>query len=241
VRHWNLVCLALQAAPTAADRLAHVLKAQHYATLTLATSLTAAGAKRPLVVPTGNDTTPAEGALLQPTDSTVAAASGAAADGPQTVEMQHPPVPEAPSNTITSVTSALSPAAAAAAVASAQGLITSDELPSQLLGWAHWQPTPTLLAALAAAAGTGVDSNSSKLDSAGLAQLHATARTAGEAKGLGSCALQVPELLLAHLQLLVGSLQESGQHLLALPVLQLARLVALLALDSQVKWDCTPA
>lgn len=228
----------MQAAPTAPERLAHVMKAQHYAALMLTTSLTAAGARSPQSASITSDSAPAEARSQRSTEEAVAAASDAAGDRPPDAGGQLA-APQALSNTSTAVTSApADTAAAAAAVEFTNGLAVSDVLPSQLLDWAHWQPTAALLAALAAASGKLNNSNSSGYDTLQAPpQLSTAARGAGEAQGLGSAALQVPELLLAHLQLLAGSLRESGQHLQALPVLQLARLVATVALNSQVKND----
>jgi hypothetical protein len=53
---------------------------------------------------------------------------------------------------------------------------------------------------------------------------------------LGRSAMQAPELLMAHLQELSAQLQTAGHHVAALPVLQLARLVALVTLNSQVSF-----
>lgn len=215
------------------------MKAQHYAALMLTTSLTAAGARSPQSASITSDSAPAEARSQRSTEEAVAAASDAAGDRPPDVGGQLA-APQALSNTSTAVTSAPADtaAAAAAAVELTNGLAVSDVLPSQLLDWAHWQPTAALLVALAAASGKFNNSNSSGYDTLQPPQqLSTAARGAGEAQGLGSAALQVPELLLAHLQLLAGSLRESGQHLQALPVLQLARLVATVALDSQVKND----
>jgi hypothetical protein len=47
-----------------------------------------------------------------------------------------------------------------------------------------------------------------------------------------------PELLLSHLQLAAEGLADAGHHLAALPVLQLARLIALVAINSEVRACC---
>jgi hypothetical protein len=231
----------MQAAATAPERLAHLLKAQHYAASMLTTSLTTAGARSPQAVPRSSSdskgSAAAEAELQQPAETTPDAEGSSDADGQF-----------ATAQALSSTSPAASPAPVVAAAAAAagevdQGLKESDELPSQLLGWARWQPTPALLAALAAAAGRNNHSTtgSTTHDTAGLVEVPTAGPNtavagagAGAAQGLGSCAVQVPELLLANLQLLAGSLKEAGQHVAALPVLQLARLVAQVALDSQV-------
>jgi hypothetical protein len=237
--------LVMQAAPTASERLAHLLKAQRYAALILTTSLTAAGAQSPLVVPSsssdGNETSPAAAQLQQ-----------SAAES--TTDVERSPFADsqlAATQLLSSTSPAASPAPADAGAESqpcTKELSNIDELPTQLLGWACWQPQPALLAALAAAAGKDKRSNSSGhgtatgQDTAQQQEPQTAGPTAAAvasaglcaAQGLGSCALQVPELLLSNLQLLAGSLKEAGQHLAALPVLQIARLVAQVALDSQV-------
>jgi hypothetical protein len=232
----------MQAAATAPERLAHLLKAQHYAASMLTTSLTTAGAKGPQAAPSSSadskESPAAEAELQQPAESTTDTEGSLDADGQL-----------AATQALSSTSPAASPAPAAPTAAAAaadefdQGLAESDELPSQLLGWARWQPTPALLAALAAAAGRNNHSNTGRTthDTAGLVEVPTPGPNtavagagAGAAQGLGSCALQVPELLLANLQLLAGSLKEVGHHVAALPMLQLARLVALVALDSLV-------
>jgi hypothetical protein len=235
---YGLLPLAVtQAAATSPERLAHLLKAQHYAALMLTTSLNAAGARSPQAVPSSScdskASAAAEAELQQLADITADAEHSPDADGQ--LAAAHAPSSTGPSAQPAAV-------AAAAAVEIAQGLAESDELPSQVLGWARWQPTPALLAALAAAAGkdsSNSDTGSTKHHTEGLvavqtAGLDVAVAGAGAAQGLGSSALQVPELLLANLQLLAASLREAGQHIAALPVLQLARLVAQVALDSQV-------
>jgi hypothetical protein len=52
---------------------------------------------------------------------------------------------------------------------------------------------------------------------------------------LSRSTMQAPELLMAHLQVLSELLQAAGHHVAALPVLHLARLVALVPLNSQVR------
>lgn len=52
---------------------------------------------------------------------------------------------------------------------------------------------------------------------------------------LSRLSMQAPELLLANLQVLSEQLQAAGRHAAALPVMQLARCVALVTLDSKVR------
>jgi hypothetical protein len=209
----------------------------------LSTSLVAAGAQHPQVVNNSTvnscDNVPAEAELLQPVTETVNAAV-APADGPLDGDSQQTAIQD-PSCTATA-TASTPPAAlatTAAAAGASPGLMASDELPSNLLGWAHWLPTPALLNAFASSYGSATISSPTHDDTASFQQTsHKPVSAAGSAKGLGSGAVQVPELLLAHLQLLSGSLQEAGQHLMALPVLQLARLLAQVALSGQVsEWQ----
>jgi hypothetical protein len=52
---------------------------------------------------------------------------------------------------------------------------------------------------------------------------------------LSRSGMRAPELLLANLQVLSEQLQAVGRHAAALPVMQLARCVALVTLDSKVR------
>lgn len=136
------------------------------------------------------------------------------------------------------------PIAAPAASTANTGLVESFELPGGLVGWAQWLPAAALTAALSAAFGKGSSksSRSRTASSMGAAPLPSGILTLGkeatavapEASSNGGSAVHVPELLLANLQLLVDGLRDAGQHVAVLPVLQLARLVALTILGNQV-------
>jgi hypothetical protein len=81
------------------------------------------------------------------------------------------------------------------------------------------------------AAAAGATSTSSSSSSQGVAS------GVGDPSGdvvLARSSMQAPELLLANLTLLSEQLQGAGRQIEALPVLQLARLVALVTLGSEV-------
>lgn len=107
---------------------------------------------------------------------------------------------------------------------------TSPTFPNsqQQLEWARWNATPELLAALQTALGAAMQTDT----------VQGQRRPASPAKRrteqLQGNRLHVPELLLANLQCLSVELQAAGQHVLALPVLQLARVVAAAVLSNQV-------
>jgi hypothetical protein len=208
-----------QVAGTASARQSHLLTAQKYATSMLTASLTAAGASSPdAMCPSRH--------MDQPPD----AISGGSSSATEAAAAQQYTLPE------TAAGAALEGLGSGNNAPTAGGLVTSLQLPRQLLGWASWLPPDSVMTAMSTAA---AQQHSSSTDPAVVGSQKASGTgSAGQSSSslvLCSSAVLVPELLLAHLQVLAEQLAQSGHLLAALPVLHLARLVALVVLESQVR------
>lgn len=115
----------------------------------------------------------------------------------------------------------------------AGGLVPSLQLPQNMLGWASWLPPDSVMTAMSTAA----QQHSSRSPAAVGPQKQPGTSSLGNSNrsfALSRSALLVPELLLAHLQWLAEQMAQSGHLAASLPVLHLARLVALVVLESQV-------
>eukprot|EP00775_Hariotina_reticulata_P008283 gene8283-8470_t len=115
----------------------------------------------------------------------------------------------------------------------AGGLVPSLQLPQNLLGWASWVPPDAVMSAMLTAA--------QQHCSRSLAAVEPPKQPGTSSFGnsnwsfaLSRSAVLVPELLLAHLQWLAEQMAQAGHLVASLPVLHLARLVALVVLESQV-------
>lgn len=104
------------------------------------------------------------------------------------------------------------------------------------LEWARWTPDPALIAGLQGTAAAGdPSSHGQQSASAGrMAGLSGATAASSATEQLGLIALRVPELTMANLQWLAEELQSAGRHVAALPVLQLARLIATVTMRDQV-------
>lgn len=143
-------------------------------------------------------------------------------------------------------------ARSAATAATSRGLSKAKQLPGTLLEWATSQPDPDIvekLQGLAAAADAnstqGTAGSSSRPGSlpAGASPGSAANSAWGRAGSagalgvtLGKSSMRAPELLLASLMALCEQLRAAGRHAAALPVMQLARLVAVVTLHIEVRW-----
>jgi len=139
-----------------------------------------------------------------------------------------------------------------------QGLVQGNKLPAGMLDWAVWLPTDGLVHQLSSpvsqpcdqpAVGTACLAPAVTSAATGRTDAHSAAPLGTAATGLVAAAagavlsrscIPAPEMLLANLQVLAEQLQAAGCHAATLPVLQLARLVAVVTLNSQVSFEGLP-
>lgn len=240
------------------DRREHLLLSQACAQQLLTSSLLAAGAEAPLIL-TGCDESAA--AAVETVGESNASDSAADVQALQhrqqqvsaatNIKQQQQPlvVPALalPSRPATASTGSAGStcrsgvSAGAASSAAPCSLCKSKQLPGSVLAWAVWLPDDTVVqqlqsAAAAAAAAASGGAKGSVANTATTAAAAVVADVAVASAGLSRVCMHTPELLLAHLRLLAEQLQASGYAAAALPVLQLARLVALVVLGSEVGW-----
>lgn len=227
--------LCLQVAAGAESRQHHLLQAQAHAEQLLTGSLLAAGAEAPPQAPQdaaldavagiATDSVPATSSCG---DAAPVSGSAGAVPGIDAAAKQQPPVPALPLPFLTRPGTAASAATATArsAAYTSRGLAQTVQLPGCPLDYATWEPDAAIVARMQELAAAACASSSSS-------------GSQGVASGVGDVVLsrssmQAPELLLANLRLLSEQLQAAGRQIEALPVLQLAHLVALVTLGSDV-------
>lgn len=244
-----------------------MLQAQECAQQILTQSLVVAGAEVALQ-PTQQDALLLEGSLGyastgQQTSSQVsegAASTAAMSSSGQADATGSVTAPEQVPKAVVPTLDLLARPATAAKVASAmtsdaerrlQGLVQGSTLPTGMLDWAVWLPTDSLLHQLSSpasgpcnqpAAGTACPAPAPTSAVTGRADAHSTATLGTAAAGavLSRSCIPAPEMLLANLQVLSEQLQAAVCHVAALPVLQLARLVAVVTLNNQVSFEGLP-
>lgn len=180
----------------------------------------------------------------------VASSGGVLAAVAAAAAAKQPAVPALPLPMLTRPgTSATAAAGTARSAMSSRGIAKASQLPSSPLEWATWQPDAAVvekLKELAAAAdvssiqssaGSRSRPGSVQTGAPGSSGMHDAWGLSGAQTGvaLGKSCMQAPELLLANLRVLAEQLQAAGCHVAALPVLHLARLVALVTLGSEVR------
>lgn len=248
------------------DRQMHLLQAQGYTEQLLTVALLAAGAEAPVSTPDCPEpatepsvpgSNPGAGAVGDTASVLLAAAScDAASTAVQSQSSSSPaaaavPALQLPSRPATAATAA-SCTTRSQAHTDARCLASSLQLPADLLGWANWLPDEDLLNKLQHAWSQEPPAEDSSSNGISSEPASSSPSLQTDTAAAGSCvpgatstccsltwgSVQAPELLLVNLEVLSRQLQEAAHYAAALPVLQLARLLALVVLKDQVGGCC---